>query len=212
MAAEQIDIIDLACGRDERELFARLDCCLQAGDVLQVAGPNGAGKTSLLRILAGLMPASAGDIHYGGRSILGGSGREFWRRHLLFLGHATAVKATLSAEENLSWLCALDQPVDREAIWDALAAVGLRGYEDVPCRQMSAGQQRRVALARLRLQTAKPIWVLDEPFTALDRAAVQVLEQQILAFARDGGIAVLTTHHSLDHLSEVRRLDLGRVC
>ncbi len=212
MAAEQIDIIDLACERDERELFARLDCCLQAGDVLQVAGPNGAGKTSLLRILAGLMPASAGDIHYGGRSILGGSGREFWRRHLLFLGHATAVKATLSAEENLSWLCALDQPVDREAIWDALAAVGLRGYEDVPCRQMSAGQQRRVALARLRLQTAKPIWVLDEPFTALDRAAVQVLEQQILAFARDGGIAVLTTHHSLDHLSEVRRLDLGRVC
>jgi heme exporter protein A len=212
VAAEQIDIIDLACERDERELFARLDCCLQAGDVLQVAGPNGAGKTSLLRILAGLMPASAGDIHYGGRSILGGSGREFWRRHLLFLGHATAVKATLSAEENLSWLCALDQPVDREAIWDALAAVGLRGYEDVPCRQMSAGQQRRVALARLRLQTAKPIWVLDEPFTALDRAAVQVLEQQILAFARDGGIAVLTTHHSLDHLSEVRRLDLGRVC
>jgi|TARA_Y100001970_G_scaffold286812_1_gene409899 heme exporter protein A len=212
VAAEQIDIIDLACERDERELFARLDCCLQAGDVLQVAGPNGAGKTSLLRILAGLMPASAGDIHYGGRSILGGSGREFWRRHLLFLGHATAVKATLSAEENLSWLCALDQPVDREAIWDALAAVGLRGYEDVPCRQMSAGQQRRVALARLRLQTAKPIWVLDEPFTALDRAAVQVLEQQILAFARDGGIAVLTTHHSLDHLNEVRRLDLGRVC
>jgi heme exporter protein A len=131
---------------------------------------------------------------------------------LLFLGHATAVKATLSAEENLSWLCALDQPVDREAIWDALAAVGLRGYEDVPCRQMSAGQQRRVALARLRLQTAKPVWVLDEPFTALDRAAVQVLEQQILAFARDGGIAVLTTHHSLDHLNEVRRLDLGRVC
>lgn len=212
MAAEQIDIIDLACERDERELFAGLSCRLQAGDVLQVAGPNGAGKTSLLRIMAGLMPASAGDIHYAGRSILGGSGRDHWRRHLLFLGHATAVKATLSAEENLSWLCALDQPVGREAIWDALAAVGLRGYEDVPCRQMSAGQQRRVALARLRLQSAKPVWVLDEPFTALDKAAVQVLEQQILDFARDGGIAVLTTHHSLDHLSEVRRLDLGRVC
>lgn len=210
MAAEQIDIIDLSCERDERELFAGLSCRLQAGEVLQVAGPNGAGKTSLLRILAGLMPASAGDIRYADRSILRGNGREYWRRHLLFLGHATAIKATLSAEENLSWLCALDQPISREAIWDALAAVGLRGYEDVPCRQMSAGQQRRVALARLRLQTDKPIWVLDEPFTALDQAAVRELEQQILAFARDGGIAVLTTHHSLDHLNEVRRLDLGR--
>ena len=197
MAAEQIDIIDLACERDERELFARLDCCLQAGDVLQVAGPNGAGKTSLLRILAGLMPASAGDIHYGGRSILGGSGREFWRRHLLFLGHATAVKATLSAEENLSWLCALDQPVDREAIWDALAAVGLRGYEDVPCRQMSAGQQRRVALARLRLQTAKPIWVLDEPTVSLDAAAVGLFAAAVTAHLGAGGTALIATHIDL---------------
>ena len=145
MAAEQIDIIDLTCERDERELFRGLSCRLQAGEVLQVAGPNGAGKTSLLRILAGLMPAADGDVHYGGRSVLGGSGREHWRRSLLFLGHATAVKATLTAEENLAWLCALDQPVAPEAIWDALAAVGLRGYEDVPCRQMSAGQQRRVA-------------------------------------------------------------------
>jgi heme exporter protein A len=211
VTAEQIDIIDLSCERDERELFAGLSCRLQAGEVLQVAGPNGAGKTSLLRILAGLMPATAGDIRYADRSILSGGGRDYWRRHLLFLGHATAIKATLSAEENLSWLCALDHPVERDAIWDALSAVGLRGYEDVPCRQMSAGQQRRVALARLRLQTAKPIWVLDEPFTALDQTAVRALEQQILAFARQGGIAVLTTHHSLDHLSEVRRLELGRM-
>lgn len=210
MAAEQIDIIDLTCERDERELFRGLSCRLQAGEVLQVAGPNGAGKTSLLRILAGLMPAADGDVHYGGRSVLGGSGREHWRRSLLFLGHATAVKATLTAEENLAWLCALDQPVAPEAIWDALAAVGLRGYEDVPCRQMSAGQQRRVALARLRLQH-KPVWVLDEPFTALDQAAVRALEQQILAFADTGGTVVLTTHHSLDHLSQVRQLDLGWV-
>ena len=210
MAAEQIDIIDLTCERDERELFRGLSCRLQAGDVLQVAGPNGAGKTSLLRILAGLMPAADGDIHYAGQSILGGAGRERWRRSLLFLGHATAVKATLSAEENLAWLCALDQPGSREAIWEALAAVGLRGYEDVPCRQMSAGQQRRVALARLRLQN-KPVWVLDEPFTALDQAAVRALEQQILDFADTGGSVVLTTHHSLEHLSQVRQLDLGRV-
>ncbi|SDS12254.1 heme exporter protein A [Halopseudomonas sabulinigri] len=209
MSKQQIDISELACERDERELFSAVSCCLQPGDVLQVAGPNGAGKTSLLRILAGLMPASGGDIRFAGESVLSRRGREHWRRNLLYIGHAPAVKGALSAEENLSWLCALTQPVTREAIWQALQQVGLRGFEDVPCRQLSAGQQRRVALARLYLPGA-PVWILDEPFTALDQAGVQALEQHVMAFAAGGGTVVLTTHHSLAHVPGVRRLELGR--
>ncbi|MEH6565514.1 MAG: cytochrome c biogenesis heme-transporting ATPase CcmA [Halopseudomonas sp.] len=209
MSKQQIDVSDLACERDERELFSAVSFCLQPGEVLQVAGPNGAGKTSLLRILAGLMPATAGDVHYAGASVLRGRGREQWRRNLLYIGHAPAVKAVLSAEENLSWLCALNHPVNREAIWQALAQVGLRGFEDVPCRQLSAGQQRRVALARLYLP-GPPVWILDEPFTALDQAGVLALEQHVMAFAAAGGTVLLTTHHSLAHLPGVRRLVLGR--
>ena len=210
MSKQQIDVIELACERDERELFSAVSFCLQPGDVLQVAGPNGAGKTSLLRIMAGLMPATAGYISFAEKSILSGSGREYWRRNLLYIGHAPAVKSALTAEENLSWLCALTRPVSSEAIWQALDQVGLRGFEDVPCRQLSAGQQRRVALARLYLPGA-PIWILDEPFTALDQAGVVTLEQHIMSFAASGGTVVLTTHHSLAHVAGVRRLELGRV-
>ena len=209
MSKQQIDISELACERDERELFSAVSFCLHAGEVLQIAGPNGAGKTSLLRILAGLMPATAGDSSFAGRSILTGSGRESWRRNLLYIGHAPAIKSALTAEENLSWLCALTRPVANDAIWEALSKVGLRGFEDVPCRQLSAGQQRRVALARLYLPGAL-VWVLDEPFTALDQAGVKALEQHIMAFAASGGIVVLTTHHSLAHVAGVRRLELGQ--
>ncbi len=91
-------------------------------------------------------------------------------RNLLWIGHAAGIKGLLTAEENLAWLCALHRPASREAIWQALAAVGLRGFEDVPCHTLSAGQQRRVALARLYLE-APPLWILDEPFTTLDRTA-----------------------------------------
>ncbi|MCL5043018.1 MAG: cytochrome c biogenesis heme-transporting ATPase CcmA [Gammaproteobacteria bacterium] len=210
MQAQPITVRNLTCERDERLLFGGMDFAVQPGEVLQVVGPNGTGKTSLLRILAGLMPAAEGEIDYAGASVDSLAGRERWQRERLFIGHEPAVKSSLTAEENLAWLCALSTPVSRRAIWQALEAVGLRGFEDVPCQQLSAGQKRRVALARLYLQ-AHPVWILDEPFTAIDRGGVASLERHVLAHAEAGGSVVITTHHSLDHLPQVRQLDLQQV-
>lgn len=210
MKSLPIEVQSLACERDQRELFDAVCFSLPPGKVLQVAGPNGSGKTSLLRILAGLLPAAAGDVHYGGESIFSGAGRERWRLSRLYIGHAPAVKAALTPEENLAWLCALSEPASRESIWAALAEVGLRGFEDVPCQNLSAGQQRRVALARLYLER-HPVWILDEPFTAIDRKGVAALEAQVQGHAARGGTVILTTHHSLDHLNGLDVLDLGQV-
>lgn len=203
-----VELDSLACERDQRELFAGLSWRLEPGEVLQVAGPNGSGKTSLLRIMAGLLPPSAGDIRYGGESVYQSIGRDNWRQQRLFIGHAPAVKGALTAEENLAWLCALSEPVSAERIWQALEQVGLRGFEDIPCHHLSAGQQRRVALARLYLE-AHPVWILDEPFTAIDKAGVAALERHIMQHAAQGGLVIMTTHHGLEHLAGVRCLDLG---
>lgn len=205
-----VELDSLACERDQRELFASLSLRLEPGELLQVAGPNGSGKTSLLRIMAGLLPPSAGDMCYGGQSVFRGAGREIWRQQRLYIGHAPAVKGALSAEENLAWLCALSSPVETDRIWHALEQVGLRGFEDIPCHNLSAGQQRRVALARLYLEQ-HPVWILDEPFTAIDKAGVAALESHIMQHAKQGGLVIMTTHHGLEHLPGVRCLDLGKV-
>jgi len=198
----------LACERDWRLLFEHLDFELRPGDMLQVAGPNGSGKTSLLRLLAGLMQPSAGQILLAGKPL--GEQRHALASILLWIGHAAGIKDLLTAEENLAWLCALHQPGSREAIWQALQAVGLRGFEDVPCHTLSAGQQRRVALARLYL-ASPPLWILDEPFTALDKQGVAQLEAHLAAHCEQGGTVVLTTHHNLQcKPGGYRELNLGQ--
>ena len=199
---------NLACERDWRLLFEHLDFELRPGDMLQVSGPNGSGKTSLLRLLAGLMQPTAGVVRLNGKPL--NEQRSELARNLIWIGHAAGIKDVLTAEENLSWLSALHHPASREAIWQALAAVGLKGFEDVPCHTLSAGQQRRVALARLYLP-GPPLWILDEPFTALDKQGVAQLEAHLAQHCEQGGLVVLTTHHTLARMPVgYRELDLGR--
>lgn len=186
---------DLHCERDGRVLFSDLQLKVVGSEVLQVQGANGSGKSTLLRILAGLNSEYTGRIEWQGEPVR--SVREQYRQALFFLGHAPAINRSLTPLQNLRWFCAMRGKRDDAAILESLASLGLAGYEDIPCYQMSAGQQRRVSLARLPLSGAK-LWILDEPFTALDRQGVIELEQRIAAFASAGGAVILTTHHALE--------------
>lgn len=204
-----LETVDLACERDWRLLFEHLNISIKPSDMLQVSGPNGSGKTSLLRLMAGLMQPTAGEVLIKGANIQ--RQRQVLTSNLLWLGHAAGIKGLLTAEENLTWLSALHHSATRQQIWQALAAVGLAGFEDVPCHSLSAGQQRRVALARLYLD-APPLWILDEPFTALDKQAVTQLEQHLAQHCVNGGIVILTTHHALQNTpATFRELDLGQI-
>ncbi len=208
MSSPFLEAVALSCERDWRLLFERLDLRITKGEMLQIAGPNGSGKTSLLRLLSGLMQPTAGTVLLNGEPL--DSQRGELARNMLWIGHAAGIKGLLSPEENLSWLCALHQPASRGAIWQALEAVGLRGFEDVPCHTLSAGQQRRVGLARLYL-SAPPLWILDEPFTALDKHGVAQLERHLARHCEQGGMVVLTTHHSLAEMPVgYREIDLGQ--
>jgi heme exporter protein A len=185
----------LSCIRGERCLFTGLDLAVGPGEWLHVQGENGAGKTSLLRILASLSPPADGEIRWQGESIrtLG----EDYHRDLLFLGHHGAVKEELTPFENLTIAAQLDDTVlDESAALQALARFGLRGREDLPVRFLSAGQKRRVLLARLAVRKAT-LWILDEPFTALDVKAVDMLSGLIVEHVTGGGIAILTSHQAI---------------
>ena len=208
MISPVLQTVALACERDLRLLFENLDLRLASGEMVQISGPNGSGKTSLLRLLSGLMQPTDGQVLLNGQPL--NAQRTELARNLLWIGHAAGIKDLLTPEENLSWLCALHQPASHDAIGQALATVGLRGFEDVPCHTLSAGQQRRVALARLYLD-CPPLWILDEPFTALDKQGVAQLEEHLTAHCERGGVVVLTTHHTLSRMpAGYRDIDLGK--
>ena len=195
----------LFCERDDRVLFSGLDFDVQAGDLMQVQGSNGSGKTTLLRILCGLNGSYDGELYWRGVPIE--EDREGFLASLLYLGHRVGVNKILTARENLRWSCALHSPVTDNDIETALARVGLAGYADVICRNMSAGQQQRVSLARLLLSPAT-LWVLDEPFTTLDVRGVRTLESLLAEHVLAGGAVLVTTHHPLAVPCTLRRLNL----
>ncbi|WP_145554594.1 cytochrome c biogenesis heme-transporting ATPase CcmA [Yersinia canariae] len=197
---------NLTCIRDERSLFQQLSFCVAAGEIVQVEGQNGAGKTSLLRILAGLADADEGLVNWQGENIRRDRAR--YHQDLLFLGHQPGIKSVLTPFENLAFYQSVFQQVDSATIWQALAQVGLVGYEDLPVSQLSAGQQRRVALARLWLSPA-PLWILDEPLTAIDKQGVSTLLALFVDHAAKGGMVLLTTHQDLDGVGQhVRKIRL----
>ena len=194
---------ELLCERDERTLFSGLSFTLNAGEWVQITGSNGAGKTTLLRLLTGLSRPDAGDVLWQGQPLH--QVRDSYHQNLLWIGHQPGIKTRLTALENLHFY---HRDGDTAQCLEALAQAGLAGFEDIPVNQLSAGQQRRVALARLWL-TRATLWILDEPFTAIDVNGVDRLTQRMAQLTEQGGIVILTTHQPLNVAeSKIRRISL----
>ena len=203
-----LEVEHLACLKGDRLLFRELALRLQAGELLRVAGANGVGKTSLLRLVTGLALPEAGEIRWGGRCIR--REREAFHRELLYLGHAPAINDLLSPLENLRVACAAaGDELSAVACVQALERIGLADQLDLPARVLSQGQRRRVGLARLFLSARRRLWVLDEPFTALDVRAVADLAQALTGHCAAGGMVMLTTHQDVPFAVPPRVLDVG---
>ena len=194
---------ELLCERDERTLFSGLSFTLNAGEWVQITGSNGAGKTTLLRLLTGLSRPDAGEVLWQGQPLH--QVRDSYHQNLLWIGHQPGIKTRLTALENLHFY---HRDGDTAQCLEALAQAGLAGFEDIPVNQLSAGQQRRVALARLWL-TRATLWILDEPFTAIDVNGVDRLTQRMAQHTEQGGIVILTTQQPLNVAeSKIRRISL----
>lgn len=200
-----LTVNNLFCERDERVLFQNLDFAVADGEVWQIKGSNGSGKTTLLRILCGLNDEFSGELLW--RGIDQRKARQEFTSDVFYLGHAPAINKTLTAKENLAWFCSSRGLSNADEIKRVLNSFNLYGYEDMPCYLMSAGQQRRVSLARMLLSQAK-LWILDEPFTALDKQGVNELEGLLSQHAKSGGSVILTTHHSLQIDYPLQQIDL----
>ena len=206
-----LQVQNLCCERGDRRLFSSLDFSLTPGSLLTIEGANGSGKTTLLRTLCGLFSASSGEVMWQGQTI--SSLGEAFHKDLIYLGHHNAIKLDLTCLENLRFSAQLNQcNASENEILNALARMGLAGYEDLPVATLSQGQKRRVALARLTIGN-QPLWILDEPFTALDSAAVDELQAIIVDHIEsNNGMVILTTHQQVALTSgQIQRVHLREV-
>ncbi|OGT22181.1 MAG: heme ABC transporter ATP-binding protein CcmA [Gammaproteobacteria bacterium RBG_16_57_12] len=202
-----LEIHNLECVRGDHRLFSALNFVVSPGELLHVKGPNGSGKTTLLRTLCGLSQPSQGKVLWRGEAI--DALADEYYRELTYIGHLNGVKDELTAVETLYFAAKLSQQeADEDAIYEALRRIGLRGREELPAKVLSQGQKRRVALARLLLNTTR-LWVLDEPYTALDVAAIGLLQEVIAGHLNSGGMVVLTTHQDVEIEGVVRQLNLA---
>ncbi len=190
----RLECVDLACERGDNLLFEELGFVVSGGDICQVHGANGSGKTSLLRILCTLAVPERGEVRWCGEPVSRQPDR--FRANLSYIGHHNGVKGELSPLENLRAAISLSPSRSDADPAAALERAGLYGYEDVPCRFLSAGQKRRVAIARLLLSSAQ-LWILDEPVTALDVQGVADFQALLERHAENGGMVVITSHQPL---------------
>ncbi|MGR9107248.1 MAG: cytochrome c biogenesis heme-transporting ATPase CcmA [Gammaproteobacteria bacterium] len=202
----RLEVADLYCIRDERDLFKGLSFGLRSGQILLVEGRNGCGKTTLLRILCGIRTQESGTVQWCGEPIeeLGA----VYHEQLAYVGHHDGVKRELTVLENIRLARALGNPSER-SIDDILQTIQLFGYEDVPTGLLSAGQRRRLALSRL-LATDSLLWILDEPFTSLDTRGIGIVTDLLRVHTGNGGLVVMTSHHRVEFTGvDVRSLRLS---
>ncbi|NOY67126.1 MAG: cytochrome c biogenesis heme-transporting ATPase CcmA [Gammaproteobacteria bacterium] len=202
-----LQVDKLSCIRNDIELFCDLNFKLQSGQVLQIEGANGCGKTSLLRILCGLMLPADGEVKWNGVNIQ--HDRIEYNNNIAYIGHHNGIKADLSCEENLQFFHDLGNTKENIDIDDILDKIGLQEKDESLAGKLSAGQRRRLALARL-LMTNAPLWILDEPFTALDPKGRELIEGYFDQHCSQGGMIIFTTHHAvaLEH-SQIQFLRIG---
>ncbi|QBQ56334.1 cytochrome c biogenesis heme-transporting ATPase CcmA [Nitrosococcus wardiae] len=199
----QLQVEELTCRRGERLLFENMSFTVKAGDVLEVSGHNGSGKTSLLRLLCGLLIPEKGTLLWRGQPI--NKIKPLYHSELAYVGHTDAIKGDLTARENLIIAGALNGGgIDPE---QALERVDLSRIRELPGRFLSAGQRRRLALARLLVNRAR-LWLLDEPFTALDKVAIRTIATLLEEHAAAGGMAVFTSHHAIN-IAHARTLEIS---
>lgn len=192
-AEPQLDVRDVHLWRGERHLLRGVSFSLKGGELLQVVGPNGVGKTSLLRCVAGLLPTESGEIAWCGRQLH--DCRDEFHQRLAYLAHINALKPDLTALENLRYSVALRRSVAEQELQDTFARLRITACADLPARALSAGQKRRVAIARILL-TRAALWILDEPITNLDAAGISLFEECMADHLGQGG-SILTAAHQL---------------